>query len=206
VAANLKTVDANEDGAITKEELNHAADEKMSETIPEVVVSTGFDAIDVNQDGTITKTELEDDAADLALDSANNKVVAENFNAVDENKDGAVNAQELSKLAEGAASEVAPVEAAPAPFIETGTPKDFEGSWTDPRHPGGYRKIELTSRGHATVTGKDEEGEAEWSVSARVKEHKMMIDFSSKGGPAKMRAKLDNGVIVFRDGNKWSRQ
>lgn len=87
----------------------------------------------------------------------------------------------------------------------------FAGKFADPNHPKGYRKISVAD-GVATITGKDEPRDKEWTISARVSGgqfgNEMLIDFSPKGGPKNLLAKWSptKNAIEFPDGNAWPRQ
>lgn len=67
------------------------------------------------------------------------------------------------------------------------------------------------------VTGYDGKGEGSmckdrptradlWKIQGAMKSNtEALIDFSPKGGPAKLLAKWEDGAIVFPDGNKWTK-
>ena len=85
----------------------------------------------------------------------------------------------------------------------------FDGTFSDPNHPNGYRKISV-AKGVATIVGKDEPQDKEWTLKASVAPgaREMRVDFSPKGGPKDLLAKWSpkkNG-IEFPDGNVWPKQ
>jgi len=76
------------------------------------------------------------------------------------------------------------------------------GTWKDPQHPGGYRKIKLVG-GSAIVNGADEDGKP-WKVRGVVQGNSIIFDFTPKGGPKDVEGKFVVGKgIVFPDGNTW---
>lgn len=78
----------------------------------------------------------------------------------------------------------------------------WDGRYSDPSHPTGYRDV--TVRGNAlTIAGRDEPTAAAWKLSAKVDGASALVDFSPKGGPKDLLAKLEGANIVFPDGNSW---
>jgi len=76
------------------------------------------------------------------------------------------------------------------------------GTWKDPAHPGGYRKITLQGKS-AIVNGADEDGKP-WKVRGTVNGNSIIFDFTPKGGPKDVEGKFVVGKgIVFPDGNTW---
>jgi len=76
------------------------------------------------------------------------------------------------------------------------------GTWKDPAHPGGYRKITLQGKS-AIVNGADEDGKP-WKVRGTVQGNSIIFDFTPKGGPKDVEGKFVVGKgIVFPDGNTW---
>jgi len=76
------------------------------------------------------------------------------------------------------------------------------GTWKDPNHPGGYRKISLVGT-NAIVNGADEDGKP-WKVKGVLKGNSIIFDFTPKGGPKDVEGKYVVGKgIVFPDGNTW---
>lgn len=86
---------------------------------------------------------------------------------------------------------------------------DFEGSWSDPNHPDGFRTLVNGVKGYPTeglLTGSDnKDGSEPFKIKYTVTGHDINIDFSVKGGPKDVPGKYEDGKIVFPDGNKWSR-
>eukprot|EP00640_Fibrocapsa_japonica_P009991 CAMPEP_0113942940 /NCGR_PEP_ID=MMETSP1339-20121228/14968_1 /TAXON_ID=94617 /ORGANISM="Fibrocapsa japonica" /LENGTH=83 /DNA_ID=CAMNT_0000947635 /DNA_START=242 /DNA_END=493 /DNA_ORIENTATION=+ /assembly_acc=CAM_ASM_000762 len=77
------------------------------------------------------------------------------------------------------------------------------GSYTDPNHPKGYRKVSLED-GVAKIEGNDDAPTGvQWTLYGKVDGDKVLIDFSPKGGPKDLPGKFDGTGIVFPDGNKW---
>lgn len=88
----------------------------------------------------------------------------------------------------------------------------FEGKFTDPNHPGGFRAITVVTQGasniptgRATILGNDEKGAKPFLLEAKIdmETKTIKIDFSPKGGPTDVPGKWDGDGIVFPDGNKW---
>ncbi|KAJ1638609.1 hypothetical protein T492DRAFT_585618 [Pavlovales sp. CCMP2436] len=78
----------------------------------------------------------------------------------------------------------------------------WDGRYADANHPQGYRDVSV--RGNVlTIVGRDDKASAEWKVLATVNGDSASIDFSPKGGPKDLGAKLQDGKIVFPDGNAW---
>lgn len=80
----------------------------------------------------------------------------------------------------------------------------WEGTYSDPKHPEGYRTITVHD-GVATIKGVDSAGGAVWTVTADVLGPKAIIDFGPKGGPKISATIEDDDNIHFSDGNTWSR-
>ena len=80
----------------------------------------------------------------------------------------------------------------------------FQGTYSDPAHPGCTRRITLAGR-NAIITGADEDGKP-WKVAAVPQGDKILVDFSPKGGPADVVGQwLGTGGIKFPDGNVWAK-
>ena len=76
------------------------------------------------------------------------------------------------------------------------------GTWKDPQHPGGYRKITLVGT-NVVVNGADEDGKP-WKVQGQLKGNSIILDFTPKGGPKDVEGKYIVGKgIQFPDGNTW---
>eukprot|EP00440_Ansanella_granifera_P010444 gb/GFBE01011328.1/.p1 GENE.gb/GFBE01011328.1/~~gb/GFBE01011328.1/.p1 ORF type:complete len:174 (+),score=41.35 gb/GFBE01011328.1/:1-522(+) len=94
-------------------------------------------------------------------------------------------------------------------------PASWSGSYNDPNHPGCERRI--TKDGDQfVISGTDNaEGKAacepgdkliKWETASIPDGDTMVIDFSSKGGPANVEATLKKKSIAFPDGNEWAKQ
>mmetsp|Transcript_21743 Transcript_21743/g.51333 ORF Transcript_21743/g.51333 Transcript_21743/m.51333 type:complete len:220 (+) Transcript_21743:105-764(+) len=121
------------------------------------------------------------------------------------------------------------VQPASATAAKTGLGSPFTGSYDDPNHPNCLREVKVVGaplKGDGTrskypvieVIGWDGDGSSGnmckskptrdqlWKVTGSVKStDQAIIDFSSKGGPANLAAKFEDGGIVFPDGNKWTK-
>ncbi|GMI44818.1 hypothetical protein TrCOL_g4310 [Triparma columacea] len=97
-----------------------------------------------------------------------------------------------------------------------GSTSVFDGSYSDPNHPGCGRTVEVASNGvDAAVYGEDgDEGSpdcanpVQWGpLAASVNGNNIKIDFSPKGGPSDLTAEYDSedDGILFSDGNLWSK-
>jgi len=101
-------------------------------------------------------------------------------------------------------------------------PKKWLGKYSDPNHPGCPRNIEFGESfkdefDHTIktliISGADGEpgcqgGEKQtpFEVKGIVRgETRVLIDFSSKGGPSKVLANYKSSSIIFPDGNKWKK-
>ena len=92
--------------------------------------------------------------------------------------------------------------------------KVFEGHYTDPNHPGGFREITMLDEWKddirlAEVKGGRGKGEPE-SFTLKAKAGKrgltdyIIIDFSPKGGPKDFEGVWEgNGIRFPKDNNKW---
>jgi hypothetical protein len=89
-----------------------------------------------------------------------------------------------------------------------GTPEQcvYEGSYSDPFHPEGYRTVVVNGDGTATVTGIDYKDKPMWTITGYFKGSDLLIDFSVKGGPKDLLSRYEDGGMKFPDGNKWSKQ
>jgi len=119
-------------------------------------------------------------------------------------------------------------DAAQATAAKTGTASPFTGFYDDPNHPGCLRSVKVVGaplKGDGTrspfpvieVTGYDGPEGAKmctdrptrdqlWKITGTVKNsNEAVLDFSPKGGPAKLLGKFQDGAIVFPDGNKWTK-
>lgn len=89
---------------------------------------------------------------------------------------------------------------------------DFTGSYTDPKHPGCARNIEIMpATTNALVTGTDGTpgctpgGPVKaWKLNGQIKGNDILVDFSPKGGPKDLQGVWVGDGIQWPDGNKWS--
>lgn len=94
----------------------------------------------------------------------------------------------------------------------------FTGSYSDPNHPGCARAIGYEELSTLRVFGADAAGgegvacdgetDVKWGpLPAKVHDTEIVVDFSSKGGPANLHGKYDekNDAIVWEDGNSWKK-
>ena len=92
--------------------------------------------------------------------------------------------------------------------------KVFEGRYTDPNHPGGYREITMLDEWQgemrlATCVGGKGKGEPEhFTLKAKAGKRGntdyIIIDFSAKGGPKDFEGVWEKDGIRFpKDNNKW---
>ena len=91
----------------------------------------------------------------------------------------------------------------------------FNGCYTDPNHPQGWRWISFTDQyyyiGKGTVQGSDTGPTQEWTLPAVAEQGdaapEISVDFSPKGGPADFPGtwSAEKGGIAWSDGNFWPR-
>lgn len=91
---------------------------------------------------------------------------------------------------------------------------DFSGSYTDPNHPNCQRVIAKDSGTSVIVSGTDgspscppDGSGTKWQLSGTVRNDKILVDFSPKGGPKNLEGVYDAGSppgIRWPDGNKWT--
>ena len=89
----------------------------------------------------------------------------------------------------------------------------FEGTFSDPKHPGGTRTISLVGEkvgGYqlANVNGGGGKGEPQSYVlpAVVIRDEEIIIDFSPKGGPKDFEGIFSGDDIKFlKDGNVWPR-
>jgi hypothetical protein len=136
--------------------------------------------------------------------------------------------QAFGMLGAGAAALLGASQEAGATAPRTGASSPFTGDYDDPNHPNCLRQVKVVGaplKGDGTrsaypvmeITGFDGKGSGAtctdrperadlWKVQGTVKSNSdAVIDFSPKGGPAKLTAKFEDGGIVFPDGNKWTK-
>lgn len=100
------------------------------------------------------------------------------------------------------------------------TPSRFEGTYADPNHPSGYRRISVVGA-TATVVGRDEPSAPEWRLRATTDGDAIALELDAasvqpsdgvsveeaEGGrlaPVFRGVLVDDG-IAWADGNTWSR-
>ena len=85
------------------------------------------------------------------------------------------------------------------------TNKEQQGIYRDPIHPQGIRVIKIKND-KIYITGNDKPGDLPWKISSNIKKNgETTLDFSIKGGPNNVEAKLKNHQLILKDGNTWSR-
>lgn len=91
-------------------------------------------------------------------------------------------------------------------FLTQVRPSPWAGRYTDPFHPTGYRDISVRGR-DLSIAGRDDPKGQAWALSATINADGVtaLIDFSPKGGPKNLLARLQGNTIVFPDGNKWTK-
>ena len=78
----------------------------------------------------------------------------------------------------------------------------LNGTYSDPNHPNGTRQV-IAHKDHLTIKGRDEKNGSLWVINGDIQGNTIILDFSSKGGPASITATYDNQGITFSDGNTW---
>jgi hypothetical protein len=89
----------------------------------------------------------------------------------------------------------------------------FDGSFSDPKHPNCLRVIK-TDGAEAKISGTDgtpgcppDGSGKEWFLVGKIQGDNILVDFSPKGGPTDLKGVYDKGPspgILWPDGNKWS--
>lgn len=78
--------------------------------------------------------------------------------------------------------------------------------YLDPKHNNAPRKIVYLKNNMIKISGKDSHKGKKWTIKGKLdKKKNAILDFSSKGGPTHIKAKIKEDEIVFDDGNKWKR-
>jgi len=154
------------------------------------------------------------------------------FNLPAQGNDAAV-VSRRGLLSAAAAAAALPALPALAVSARTGMSSPFTGEYDDANHPGCLRSVKVVGAKQgadgrrerfptAYIKGTDQkEGQKScsgtpeladvWSLTGKVSEagDEISIDFSPKGGPARVTGVYDNlgGIegIVFPDGNKWTK-
>lgn len=77
--------------------------------------------------------------------------------------------------------------------------------YLDPHHGNAPRRVALHSNGIIHITGRDSPRGKIWRVTGKVDKHNQAtLDFSKKGGPKDIKAKITKDKIIFGDGNAWT--
>jgi len=92
----------------------------------------------------------------------------------------------------------------------------WAGMYDDPNHKECKRKVVKVGKTKLRIDGRDGEPDCgdgfvstPFSLTATLKSadsDEVLIDFSSKGGPADLLGKWDGDGIKFPDGNKWTKK
>lgn len=94
--------------------------------------------------------------------------------------------------------------------------ESYQGVYSDPRHPDGYRVLKAVkgSDNKATMAlcdgvpkGSTDEAKTYRAIPVSVDNGDLVFDFSFKGGPKGIKGKLspDKQSITFEDGNTWTK-
>ena len=136
--------------------------------------------------------------------------------------------QGLGTAVVGAAVLVGSADTAGATVALTGASSPWTGFYDDPNHKGCLRQVKVVGaplrpngtpspfpivevrgydgpEGSAMCTEPPAKRDALWTVKGPLKGNTAVLDFSSKGGPAALPAKYQDGAIVFPDGNAWTK-
>jgi len=77
--------------------------------------------------------------------------------------------------------------------------------YTDPKHNNAPRRITFHKNGTIKITGRDTPRGKNWTIKGKINKNKdAVLDFSPKGGPSKINAKITEKGVKFSDGNLWS--
>lgn len=87
----------------------------------------------------------------------------------------------------------------------------FDGSYSDPKHPNCLRAIEVVGGKNAKISGTDgtpgcpADGSGKgWNLVGKVQGDSILVDFTPKGGPPGLKGVFVGDGIEWPDGNKWS--
>jgi hypothetical protein len=76
--------------------------------------------------------------------------------------------------------------------------------YVDPKHNSAPRRITFHKNGKIRITGRDTPHGKSWIVSGNLDKNKnAILDFSKKGGPNNIKAKITSKGVKFNDGNSW---
>ncbi|EKX44660.1 hypothetical protein GUITHDRAFT_152936 [Guillardia theta CCMP2712] len=90
----------------------------------------------------------------------------------------------------------------------------FDGSYSDPKHPGCARNVMSKNDNEAEISGVDgnpgcSAGNADvqkpWRLNGKVDGKKIFVDFSPKGGPKDLLGNWEDDGIRWPDNNKWTK-
>jgi len=84
------------------------------------------------------------------------------------------------------------------------TIETLTGLYLDAEHPDMERRIYAKESGPLTIKGTDD-GNNFWTVTGKLKEDTIRMDFSSTGGLKDYSGKWDGTGLVFPDGKKWTK-
>lgn len=77
-------------------------------------------------------------------------------------------------------------------------------AYIDPNHDGAPRIISIKKNGKISIVGRDHPEGQKWKISGTIDENNdAILDFSSKGGPKKIKANILPSRVKFEDGNVW---
>jgi len=79
-----------------------------------------------------------------------------------------------------------------------------DGIYADPNHPAGYRVVRV-AKNKMYITLQDEPKGEVIEVEGKKGKNGYLLDFSSKGGPKNIAAIVEDGKLVFPDGNAWTK-
>jgi len=103
-------------------------------------------------------------------------------------------------------SEVTKIQDKNVKLFEKKTRKRHERkvyNYTDPNHKDGIRRLIINGK-KLLIEGRDGPDSKIWKIRSKLdKNNRTTLDFSIKGGPKKIRAKVSPEKVEFADGNVW---
>ena len=79
-------------------------------------------------------------------------------------------------------------------------------TYIDPNHDGAPRLVEIHENGKIKIIGRDHPGIKKWRIESIIdKNGNATLDFSPKGGPKRIKAKIKPDKVTFSDGNIWKK-
>mmetsp|Transcript_37314 Transcript_37314/g.67103 ORF Transcript_37314/g.67103 Transcript_37314/m.67103 type:complete len:232 (-) Transcript_37314:54-749(-) len=78
-----------------------------------------------------------------------------------------------------------------------------DGIYLDSNHPKGYRVVRVKGSKVFLTLQDDPKGDVIEIEGKKKGKNTLLIDFSSKGGPKNLAATVEDGKLVFPDGNSW---